>query len=70
MLEEEKNKEPREQICSGEEEGKGSRACKKLQWNSEIREMLSGGADKIGRLRSGKKQEPEWGALYKSFSGY
>lgn len=40
MLEEEKDKKQREQICSGKEEEKRSRAQKKFQWNAEIRKVL------------------------------
>ena len=40
MLQEEKDKEQREQICSGNEEEKGSRAQKKGQWNAVIRKVL------------------------------
>ena len=40
MLQEEKDKEQREQICSGNEEKKGSRAQKKGQWNADIRKVL------------------------------
>lgn len=46
MLEEEKDKEQRERICSDEEEDeeKGGRRImgprKKFQWNDEIRELL------------------------------
>lgn len=39
MLEEEKDTEQREQICSGKEEETGSRAWKKLGENAEIREV-------------------------------
>lgn len=40
MLEEEKDKEQSEQICSGNEEGKGSRAQKTCQWNAGIKKVL------------------------------
>ena len=40
MLEEEKDKEQSEQICSGNEEEKGSRAQKKCQWNAGIKKGL------------------------------
>ncbi|KAB1253166.1 Ubinuclein-1 [Camelus dromedarius] len=36
MLEGVKDKQPREQICSGKEEEKGNGAQKKFQWNAEI----------------------------------
>ena len=40
MLQEEKDKEQREQTCPGNEEEKGSRAQKKGQWNAGIRKVF------------------------------
>lgn len=40
MLEEEKDKEQSEQIRSGDEEEKGSRARNKCQWNAGIKKVL------------------------------
>ena len=55
-LEEEKDKERREQICSGKEEEKENRGWK----NSDSRLKLGRSSDSWW---SGKKQEPFWGLV-------